>query len=70
MWSQTVIPTGRRITVEVSDALLNQPIEVVLVPTRLSEDREARRNQLHAFFDQFQAVAALLKHDRDDAHGR
>ena len=70
MWSQTVTPTSREITVKVPEALLNQPVEVVLIPTQLSEDRETRRRQLQAFFDQFQADAALLKYSRDELHER
>jgi hypothetical protein len=70
MWSQTVIPTSREVTVEVPEALLNQPVEVVLIPTQLSEDRETRRRQLQAFFEQFQADAGLLKYSRDELHER
>ena len=70
MWSQTVTPTSREVTVEVPEALLNQPVEVVLIPTQLSEDRETLRRQLQAFFDQFRADAALLKCSRDELHER
>lgn len=70
MWSQTITPTDRRIVVEVPEALLDQPVEVILVPTRLSSDREARRRELHAFFEQFQADAGCLKCSRDELHER
>jgi hypothetical protein len=53
MWSQTLTPTGRSITVEVPEELVNQPVQVLLIPTRISRDRETRRLQLHAFFSQY-----------------
>ena len=71
MWSQTVTPTSRNVTVQVPEAMLNQTVEVVLVPTNLAEDRETRRSQIHAFFSQYHADAARLKgYDRDELHGR
>jgi hypothetical protein len=70
MWSQTVTPTSREVTVEVPEALLNQPVEVVLIPTQLSEDRKTRHRQLQGFFGQFQADAGLLEEGRDGLHER
>ena len=40
MWSQTITPTSRQLTVEIPDAFLDQPVEVVLIPTHLSDDIE------------------------------
>jgi hypothetical protein len=37
---------------KVPEALLNQPVEAVLIPTQRSEDRETRRRQLQVFFGQ------------------
>lgn len=70
MWSTTLTPTTRTLTVEVPEALLNQPIEVVLIPRGLSDDRETRRRQLHAFFEQFQGDAGRLKYGREELHER
>lgn len=70
MWTQTLTPTSRTLTVEVPEALVNQPLEVVLIPAQLSEDRENRRRQLHAFFGQFQADAGRLKYERAELHER
>ncbi len=62
MWSQTITPKGRSLVVEVPEELANQPIQVVLIPTRISTDLETRRGQLHAFFAQYQTDAGLLKY--------
>lgn len=70
MWTQTVIPTESHVTVEVPDAFVNQPLEVVLIPRQLSTGKEQRREQLHAFFAQFQADAALLRYERDELYER
>jgi hypothetical protein len=70
MWTQTITPTESRLTLEIPDAFVNQPVEVVLIPTQLAEDKETRRNQLHAFFAQFQADAALLRYGRDELYER
>jgi hypothetical protein len=70
MWSQILTPTSRSITVEVPEDMLNHPVEVVLVPTKLATDRETLRRQLHAFFGQFQADAGLLKFSRDELNER
>lgn len=70
MWSQTITPTSRQLTVEIPDAFLNQPVEVVLIPTHLSDDIETRRKQINAFFDQFQADVSLLRYSRDELYER
>jgi hypothetical protein len=70
MWSQTITPTSRQLTVEIPDAFLNQPVEVVLIPTHLSDDIETRRKQIDAFFDQFQADVNLLRYSRDELYER
>lgn len=70
MWSQTLTSTSRSITMEVPEALLNQPVDVVLIPTELSTDRETLRRQLHAFFGQFQADAERIEFSRDDLNER
>ncbi|MFB1486054.1 MULTISPECIES: hypothetical protein [unclassified Thiocapsa] len=70
MWSQTLTPKGRSLVVEVPEELANQPIQVVLIPTQISADRETRRRQLHAFFAQYQADAGLLKYDRAELYER
>lgn len=43
MWLQTITPTSRQLTVEIPDAFLNQPVEIVLIPKQLLDDVEARR---------------------------
>lgn len=70
MWSQTITPTSRRLTVEIPDAFVNQPMEIVLIPKHLSDDAEARRKQVHAFFDQFRADASLLRFSREELYDR
>jgi uncharacterized protein (DUF433 family) len=70
LWSQTLVPTGRMITLEMPEALVGRPVEVVLIPADLSHDRETRRRQRQAFFEQFQADAGRLKDDRDGWHDR
>jgi len=70
MWSQTITPTSRQLTVEIPDAFLNQPVEIVLIPKQLSDDVEARRKQVHAFFDQFQADVSLLHFTREELYDR
>ncbi len=70
MWSKTITPTSRQLTVEIPDAFLNQPVEVVLIPKHLSDDIETRRKQIDAFFDQFQADVSLLRYYRDELYER
>jgi uncharacterized protein (DUF433 family) len=41
-----------------------------LIPAPLSEDKDVRRKQLHAFLAQFQADAALLCYGRDELYER
>lgn len=50
------------------DAFLNQPVEIVLIPKQLSDHVEARRKQVHAFFDQFQADVSLLRFTREELY--
>ncbi|MCX7109828.1 MAG: hypothetical protein NTX45_06805 [Proteobacteria bacterium] len=64
MWTQTVTPKVRNISVEIPEAFINQPLEILLIPTLLAEDGEILRGQVHAFFDQFQSDANLLRYDR------
>jgi hypothetical protein len=70
MWAQTLTPNGRSLVVEVPEELANQPIRVVLIPSRISTDLETRRRQLHAFFAQYQADAGLLKYGREELYER
>ncbi|MCX7111358.1 MAG: hypothetical protein NTX45_14770 [Proteobacteria bacterium] len=70
MWTQTVIPTEPRITVDIPAAFMNQPVEVVLIPTRLADDQNMRQEQIHAFFAQFKADANLLRYQRDELYDR
>ncbi|MDQ3564883.1 MAG: hypothetical protein M3436_12305 [Pseudomonadota bacterium] len=70
MWSQTIPPTSRQLTVEIPDAFLNQPVEVVLIPKHLSDDTETRRKQIDAFVDQFQADVSLLRYSREELYER
>jgi|OpeIllAssembly_1097287.scaffolds.fasta_scaffold96964_3 hypothetical protein len=70
MWTQTVIPTESLVTVKIPEAFVNQQLEIVLIPMQLAEDKETRRDQLHAFFAQFQADAGLLNYERDELYER
>jgi hypothetical protein len=70
MWSQTITPTSHQLTVEIPDAFLNQPVEIVLIPRELSDDLETRRRQIDAFFDQFQADVSLLRFSREELYER
>jgi hypothetical protein len=70
MWSQTITPTSHQLTVEIPDAFLNQPVEIVLIPKELSDDLETRRRQIDAFFNQFQADVSLLRFSREELYER
>jgi CRISPR-associated Cas5-like protein len=64
----TLTPKGRGLFLEILEALVNQPIQVLLIQTRLPADREMRRRQLHAFFARYQADAGLLRYDRAELY--
>ena len=65
----TMIPTHRTITVEIPEEYVNRTVEIIVLPVP-EESLEQRKQEIRAFFAQYQAKLSGWKFNREELYDR
>ena len=71
MVTQTLVPKGTKVTIEIPEEYLNRLISIRIEPADQEVlDQERRLEEIRAFFSQYQLDLSNFKFDREEANER